>query len=244
MYFRVGNKPSPHPCVLFVSEPGQQPVTIALSELPVPRHDFVRLVIISDTHERHRLVQLPAGDVFFHCGDILMSSSLPVQSRGTRVLEDFNRWLEDLPFPEKVVIGGNHDTSIKLLGSRAQELLRGAVLLQDSRADLPLSGLAVYGNAYSEGSSHNEAWQSQMPIVSTACEGVDIVVTHHCTPSIKAAVLACSRPRIWASGHCHDSHGVHEDEGTLYVNAAIQDCKYRPLQYPVVVDLPRERAVG
>lgn len=49
-----------------------------------------------------------------------------------------------------------------------------------------------------------------------------------------------ARPLLWASGHHHDSHGVTERDGTIFVNAAIHDAQYNPLQPPVVVDIPRE----
>jgi predicted phosphodiesterase len=31
----------------------------------------MRLVIVSDTHQQHRKIRLPDGDVLIHCGDFL-----------------------------------------------------------------------------------------------------------------------------------------------------------------------------
>mmetsp|Transcript_12767 Transcript_12767/g.40034 ORF Transcript_12767/g.40034 Transcript_12767/m.40034 type:complete len:342 (+) Transcript_12767:11-1036(+) len=240
MGVRVGKTPPSVPQVVFVSQTGSMPVTLRLQDLPVRPADMVRLVIISDTHERHRTVAVPAGDVLLHCGDILMSSSLTTQRRGIRVLEDFNSWLQTLPCKEKVVIGGNHDAALEKLGDMAaQDLLSGAVLLQDSSVTLPLASLKVYGHAYSEGHSHNRAWQTDAPNVSDACIGADVVLTHHCNRHIRAEVLARARPRVWASGHVHASHGVQSRNGTLFISAPVQSDQYRPVQPPVVVDLPR-----
>jgi len=239
--FRVGSTPLPVPQVDFVAEGSSEPRRMPLAELPPQAVGSLRVVVISDTHERHRLVTLPAGDLLLHCGDILMSSSLATQRRGERVLRDFNAWLEDAPCKERVVIGGNHDAALERLGSAAQQLLPAAALLQDSCVELPQAGLRVYGHGYSEGRSHNCAWQSGSPEVSDACNGADIVLTHECASSVQAAVLARARPLLWASGHRHQSHGAWRKGGTLFVNGAVHDQRYDPVQPPVVVDLPPRR---
>jgi Icc-related predicted phosphoesterase len=62
----------------------------------------MKIVAISDTHERHRQVSLPAGDVLVHAGDITMKGSLAA-------LEDFADWIREQHFKYKIVIAGNHD---------------------------------------------------------------------------------------------------------------------------------------
>jgi Icc-related predicted phosphoesterase len=146
--------------------------------LPDKPLGVVRIAIVSDTHERHDLVKLPSGaDVLLHCGDILMSSGLCHHSRGTRVLKQFNDWLEGLDIPEKVVIGGNHDSALRNLGSReAKDVLSSAELLHDSSVYLPRSRLRVYGNSHSLGVSHNKAWQGPVQLQSDAANFADIAV--------------------------------------------------------------------
>ena len=61
-----------------------------------------RVICVSDTHNRHRDLDIPSGDIFIHAGDITQSGTLPE-------LEDFNEWLATLPHKHKIVIGGNHD---------------------------------------------------------------------------------------------------------------------------------------
>merc|ERR1712232_1534679 len=112
-----------------------------------------------------------------------------------------------VPCSEKVVIGGNHDAALESIGPAAEGLLSSAVLLQDSCILLPGAGLKVYGNAHSTGTSHNRAWQTLSPTVSF-CNDVDIVLTHECSPAIKKEVLSRSGPRLWASGHRHQLHGI------------------------------------
>ncbi|CAE8610676.1 unnamed protein product [Polarella glacialis] len=244
--FRVSSEPPPDGAkVDYVPLPSNGLVTrLPFSELPPLRsEDVLRIVIVSDTHERHRQVMVPEGDVLLHCGDILMSSSLCRADRSLEALRDFNRWLGCQPCREKVVIGGNHDFGLEQLGpSFGSALLSEAsALLQDSSVVLPVSGLKIYGNAYSEGSSHNRAWQASSQVTAEACQGSDIVMTHQLNTSMQDKLQAAGvRPRLWASGHDHDQHGVNLRGFTLFVNAAIHDDKYRPWQPPVVIDLPRK----
>ena len=61
----------------------------------------MRIVHISDTHNRHRqLTKLPEGDVIVHSGDFTMA--------GTEAEAlDFMEWFCDLPYRHKVFIAGN-----------------------------------------------------------------------------------------------------------------------------------------
>lgn len=241
VHLRCGSTAVANPQVLHVPLDGSLPSRVDIEKLPPKPAGSVRIIIVSDTHERHRLVALPnEGDVLLHCGDILMSSSLAAWSRGKRVLNDFNDWLGSLPFPEKVVIGGNHDAALQELGGDARRRVSSAYLLQDSSIVLPASGLKVYGHGYSRGHSHNTAWQEPPSVSEEECRNADVVMTHYVTTEIQEAVLAHAAPRLWASGHSHGDHGASRREGVLYVNASIMDGSYQPTQAPVVVDVPTE----
>ena len=53
----------------------------------------VRFVILSDTHECHRLLSVPRGDVLVHAGDFLMMNALFGREASVQKIEDFNDWL-------------------------------------------------------------------------------------------------------------------------------------------------------
>ena len=55
----------------------------------------LRVVCISDTHELHRELQVPSGDLLIHAGDFTFFG------RGTRAIIDFNDWLGNQPHPHK-----------------------------------------------------------------------------------------------------------------------------------------------
>ena len=68
---------------------------------------------MADTHEPHREVEVPPGDLLIHAGDFTMLS------RSERVIRDFNAWLGELPDPYKVVVPGNHEIFSKKIRQSA-----------------------------------------------------------------------------------------------------------------------------
>ncbi|CAE7247076.1 Mpped1 [Symbiodinium sp. CCMP2592] len=76
---------------------GLAPATI--SEQPP---GTLRIVMVADTHCRHRQLSMPPGDLLLVCGDFTKS--------GLREeVEDFAAWLDSLPYTAKVVVAGNHE---------------------------------------------------------------------------------------------------------------------------------------
>lgn len=67
----------------------------------------LRIVCISDTHNKHRDLQLPKGDVLVHTGDFTLQG-LPSE------ITDFSKWLGEQPFAHKLVISGNHEITFDL----------------------------------------------------------------------------------------------------------------------------------
>ena len=62
---------------IYMKPPDYNPYVMNRCDLPPCHPDYMRLLIISDTHERHyNIGKLPASDLFIHCGDILMTSKL------------------------------------------------------------------------------------------------------------------------------------------------------------------------
>lgn len=73
--------------------------------------DFVRIVHISDTHNRHHRVCIPNGDLFLHTGDICGNYGHSHTSLVNQ-FENFLQWLESCvcpKFEQVIFLGGNHD---------------------------------------------------------------------------------------------------------------------------------------
>src|ERR1035441_113914 len=65
--------------------------------------DSLTIVAISDTHELHREVEVPPGDLLVHAGDFSMFS------KSASAILDFNEWLGELPHRWKILVPGNHE---------------------------------------------------------------------------------------------------------------------------------------
>lgn len=78
-----------------------------------------RIVAVSDTH--NSFPQLPAGDIFIHCGDLTLRGSLSE-------LETVCGYIKSLPFKHKIVVPGNHDVC---LDEKNYARLRSKFVLKD-----------------------------------------------------------------------------------------------------------------
>jgi predicted phosphodiesterase len=96
----------------------------------------MRIVCISDTHGRHRDLEIPECDLLLHAGDIT--------GRGEPfILRDFNAWLAGLPASHKVVIAGNHDETLERNRHWARNMLSNATYLD--REATEIEGVRIFG---------------------------------------------------------------------------------------------------
>lgn len=93
---------------------------------------------ISDTHGKHRLLELPGGDVLVHSGDF-SELGMDVET------ESFLNWFRQQPYQYKILIAGNHDrTLFEVQGSEESAYdLEGIYYLNHSGVEI--EGVAFYG---------------------------------------------------------------------------------------------------
>jgi predicted phosphohydrolase len=186
-------------------------------------------VCIADTHELHRELIVPDGDLLIHAGDFTFFSRRP------SMLRDFDDWLGELPHRYKIVVPGNHEYLLEEPRNRAA--IMNAELLVGSGvevAGLKIWGSPVtplYGGAFSLSSADDRGrhW-AQIPT------GTDILITHGppkgildreapeepsagC-PELALAVVR-TRPRLHVFGHLHGGYGVLRTPGTVFINASV-----------------------
>lgn len=204
----------------------------------------MKLVLISDTHERHEKVNVPHGDVLVHAGDFTMLGEEPY-------IADFNRWLGYLPHKRKVVIAGNHE--MRWTPAKAA-MLTNATYLQDSSC--VIDGLKFYGSPYTptffdwafmlpRGESMYQHWL-KIP------HDTDVLITHgppkgkldfsdygkeNVGCSDLAVIVEAIKPKLHVFGHIHGAYGQEQANGTTYVNASVVNEKYQPVNEPVVIDV-------
>ena len=93
------------------------------------------LVLLSDTHQLHREVEVPDDDILIHAGDFTMFSE------SIDAVADFNDWLGGLPHRNKIVVPGNHEFFLEQDPS-CRSMLDNAIVLIDEGTEI--EGLRIW----------------------------------------------------------------------------------------------------
>lgn len=207
---------------------------------------MIRLVLLSDTHEFHRQITVPEGDVLVHAGDATWRGS-------NRAVQNFDDWLGGLPHRYKVFVPGNHDFYFE---RNPKATLKNATVLLDSAVEI--QGLLFYGSPYTPAFCD---WAFQLHgrrQAKAKWKGIPsrtrVLVTHgppfsvldwtdaEQTPNLGCRdlltrVAELSRPLLNVFGHIHGGYGQRTLGEAHFVNASICDEAYRPVNPPIVVDV-------
>ena len=213
----------------------------------------MKITCISDTHTRHRELDLPGGDILIHSGDFMSSGNDPLE------VMEFADWLVDQPYKYKILVAGNHDRLFEEGPAIARDMIDkvnhddSIIYLQDSSCTI--DGINFYGSPWTPEfcgwafQIHNdyedtEHWR-KVP------KDTDVLISHGpaygkldeiTTPLTMGATpghLGSKALRLWIDehnpklhicGHIHSSQGVLDGYGevTTHINAAClgEDYKY------------------
>jgi Icc-related predicted phosphoesterase len=206
----------------------------------------MRLVCISDLHSSTQAFSVPDGDVLIIAGDICGYGCLDE-------LEDFDNFLRGLPHKYKLLIAGNHDWPFAKKPDQAKALVKSAVYLEDSGIDI--EGVKFWGSPW-QPFFYN--WAFNLPRGAKLAEvwakipgDIDVLITHTPPYGILDKIddgesVGCEdlsealkrvKPKIHVFGHIHENYGVLEQDGTIYVNASLNNGYYHLVNAPIVVDL-------
>lgn len=215
----------------------------------------MKLVLISDTHQQHKRIRMPRGDVLVHAGDFC--------SRGTaEEVKAFGAWLRGLDYRHIVFISGNHDRLFernrrKALGHIPRKTDSGGKIhyLQDSF--IRIENVKFYGSPW-QPKFYN--WAFNLPRDGTQLkskwdkipEDTNVLITH-CPPHgildmpwLRSERIGCKllfqrvldiKPKLHVFGHCHEGYGMvhHLLDGTVFVNASIVNdyhyAEHRPVEF-------------
>ena len=206
----------------------------------------LKVVCTSDTHARHEKLEVPAGDIFIHAGDLCLMDGSEVRR--------FNDWLGTLPHRHKFVIAGNHDFLFEQEGDIMGALLTNAVYLENAGAEA--EGLLIWGSPISPEFAHLAFNRDRGAEIRRSWDCIpaktDVLITHgpprgildrtlydeHVGCDDLLAALKRVRPRMHVFGHIHEAYGVVEIDGTVYVNASASPFPYkRDMSAPIVVSM-------
>ncbi|KAH8554146.1 metallophosphoesterase domain-containing 1-like protein [Umbelopsis sp. PMI_123] len=240
----------------------EKPNALGVANLVIPTKtpNDLRIVCMSDTHGSTNFnFRVPDGDVLVHAGDITRRSNL-------QEFSNFLKWMSSLPHMVKIVIAGNHDIvmdpEFHYLEERREILdnfrQHGIIYLQNSSYKLPasLGGYLIYGSPYAPFHIGGAFMPYDLSDVwKCVPNDTDILVTHTPPYGIQDTTrrgqnVGCEhllkrikeiKPKASIFGHIHEAHGVHEEDGTVYINACTSNSRYKATQLPVVLDLPKFR---
>lgn len=207
----------------------------------------MKIVAISDTHNRHQKLYLPDGDMLIHAGDV---TSQGKQSQ----VEDFLEWFSKQDFKYKIFIAGNHDFFFERM---PEDYIRSlipdeVIYLNDSGVEI--EGIKIWGSPVQpwfydwafnrqRGAEIQKHWDL-IPL------STDVLVTHGpalgfgdrtiygdrvgCEDLLKT--IKKIQPRFSICGHIHEGYSVSESEGTTFINASVLNVKYELVNEPIVFD--------
>lgn len=207
-----------------------------------------KIILLSDSHGKHKQVQLPDGDLLLHAGD-LTGKGFAWQVR------EFMEWFAEQPHRHKVLIAGNHDF---LAEEKPEEFLAlvppGVIYLNDSGVEL--EGIKIWGSPIQPWFYDWAFNRRRGPEIAAHWalipEDTDILITHgppfgildrtatgqHVGCEDLSARLAQVRPRLHVFGHIHEAYGHVQRDGIHYVNASVLDLQYQHTQAPIALDWP------
>ena len=231
----------------------------------------VRIVVVSDTHEDHRRIQIPDGDILLHCGDFtnchhwynLSDNQIP------QSLIDFNHWLGELPHQHKIVIGGNHEIGLNKCSKEdiQRNYLTNCIYLKDELIEV--EGITIYGCSWGEGeqskwksiSSHVDVLMTHIPpqyILDLAYQpkespskdpcsmcnnSIHGVYRHWGSRRLLNEMIGRIQPRVHCFGHVHDDFGYRSNQFGLdtLFINAAADLTKLTIQFDFYVDLRKEK---
>lgn len=222
----------------------------------------MRIVAISDTHERHHQVLLPEGDMLIHAGDWT--------NKGTeKSMVSFLEWFGSQPHTHKILIPGNHELS---LDSLRKDIALEFVQEKAARLEfhfllnssVEIEGFKIYGTPttplfynwafnFQRGPEIAKEW-AKIPL------DTNILVTHgppynildlvednlsnmgrdlhQGCQDLAARLQQLKQLKLHVFGHLHTDGGKQVTlNNVTYVNAAICTEGYKPTNPPVIVDL-------
>jgi Icc-related predicted phosphoesterase len=217
----------------------------------------MKIVFISDTHGKHKILTTKSYNNILGEGDILIHAGDCTNVGKPHEIKEFLDWFSDTPFTHKIFIAGNHDFWFEKNHDIAQEYKdKGVKYLFDSMVEI--DGVKIYGSPWQpefynwafnlpRGEKLAEKW-GKIP------EGLDILVTHSpafgmVDATIQGISVGCHdlfqrvvkvKPKIHACGHIHWSYGQKTFDGIEFINASILNESYFYENKPIAIEFNPE----
>ena len=207
----------------------------------------VKIVIVSDTHQRHEEFERLEGDVLIHCGDMF-----DLFGDAETDIADIDRWFGEQDFDLVLCTGGNHDIALESAVRSNPQPFRNAVYLQDDT--YVHNDRVFWGAPWVPDLPHHAFHATRKELAASWLAippEVDVLITHTPPMSIldqssTGFELGCSSlleavyrtgPAVHCFGHVHYSRGQMDHLGTTFVNASSIQRGQSGVLEPVVIEL-------
>jgi Icc-related predicted phosphoesterase len=215
----------------------------------------MKLVLISDTHERHRKLQhpIPDGDILIHAGDFTNDGDALWHG----YLKEFNTWLGELRprFQEILVVAGNHDASFEKEAEHSRKELTNCIYLENS--GVKINGVKFYGSPVTPMHANMAFNRMRGDMIRPYWEAIprdtSVLITHGPAAGVldrwhpEAPGCGCEdlaaelsklpKLKLHVFGHAHAGYGVRVVDGSYRVNAALCNVAGIPVNAPIVVEI-------
>lgn len=214
----------------------------------------MRILHLSDTHGLHK--QFPLWyyenlkiDLVIHTGDV---SNWRNSARNFPEVQDFLEWYQTFPAPQKILVPGNHDTSLfhNLVTKRDVEK-NGIIYLVDNMTTI--NGLNIYGSPMTPTFGTGWAWNQDRHLIRQTWNKIPSDIDILCTHGPPFGILdftfdsmekgepvwknvGCMelrntvtklKPKAHLFGHVHNNSGTMLLNSVLYSNAScVTDMNY------------------
>ena len=210
---------------------------------------YKKLVFLSDTHNKHKKLIVPDGDIIIHTGD--------ATSKGyEKEIQSFFAWYAALPHKHKIFVPGNHELGFQKNEARYKEECKNIGITLLINESTIIDGINIYGSPvqprfhdWEYNVDRGEAIKKYWDLIPN---DTDILLTHGPAKGIldisiydgfacgcEELLLALHRvkPDIHAFGHIHAHGGSIEHLGkTMCINASVCDEQYNPTNKIVTID--------
>ena len=176
--------------------------------------NMIHIIAISDTHGKHRDLNIPNCDILIHCGDVCVDGD-------NSQIHDFFDWFSSTPSKYKLFVSGNHDYPFVFEPHTATKLIPKNIILLEDKI-VKLGGINFYG-------IKSQCNLFEIPEISKL--NIDFLLTHVPPKNILDTNFGCQfllkfvkmqKPKYHIFGHAHKFANQRKTiNETTFINASI-----------------------
>jgi Icc-related predicted phosphoesterase len=217
----------------------------------------IRLVCISDTHNQLDKVNIPAGDILLHAGDLTGKGTIPEVQKELYQLSLLN-------FSHKLTIAGNHDFLFEKQPALAKQLCEDNGIIYIHEKEIIINGVKFYGANWQpeffdwafnlkRGKELEDKWAlipddtnvlithgPPMNILDKTPDHYTRMGQHVGCEDLTNRIKQLKELKLHVFGHIHHGYGHIKLNDVMYCNASICNEQYKPVNKPYVFDIDTE----